>query len=114
MVLRRGMVTTLLLNGGAKTYSQEGETQKMPFSNWSKRTKTIIGVASGIVLIAIVVVLVGTQTGLFGTASTSPPFGSFDTPIEGSTVRTQANESTEMVNEQEDRAVTAALTGPCM
>jgi hypothetical protein len=66
---------------------KKGGTQKMPFSNWSKRTKVMIGVASVIVLIAIVVVLVGTQTGLFGTASTEPPFGSFDTPIEGSTVR---------------------------
>jgi hypothetical protein len=51
------------------------------------RTRKTVAVAAGIVLMAIVVVLVGTQTGLFGTASTEPPFGSFDTPIEGSTVR---------------------------
>ncbi len=51
------------------------------------RTKRIVAVGVGIVVVAIVVVLVGAQTGLFGTASTSPPFGSFDTPIEGSTVR---------------------------
>lgn len=53
----------------------------------STRTKKIIGIAVAIVVVAIVVVLVGTQTGLFGTASTEPPFGSFDTPTEGSTVR---------------------------
>jgi hypothetical protein len=50
------------------------------------RTKRTVAVAAGIVVIAIVVVLVGAQTGLFGTASTSPPFGSFDTPLDGSTV----------------------------
>jgi len=53
----------------------------------NRRTKKVLGVAAGIVVVAIVVVLVGTQTGLFGTATnTEPPFGSFDTPIEGSTV----------------------------
>jgi len=56
-------------------------------SSLSKRTKVIVGVAAGIVVAAIVVVLVGTQTGLFGTATnTEPPFGSFGTPIDGSTV----------------------------
>jgi hypothetical protein len=56
-------------------------------SKVNTRTKRIVAVATGIVVVAIVVVLVGTQTGLFGTASTSPPFGAFDTPIDGSTVR---------------------------
>ena len=37
------------------------------------RTKRIIGVAAGIVVVAIVVVLIGTQAGLFGTASTTNP-----------------------------------------
>jgi hypothetical protein len=37
------------------------------------RTKRTVAVAAGIVVVAIVVVLVGTQTGLFGTAATTSP-----------------------------------------
>ncbi len=37
------------------------------------RTKRTVAVTAAIVVVAIVVVLVGTQTGLFGTASTTPP-----------------------------------------
>jgi len=39
----------------------------------NRRTKKVLGVAAGIVVVAIVVVLVGTQTGLFGATAGEPP-----------------------------------------